>query len=89
MFVIRKKDPRYKEWKRRNDERKFIRNYISKQKKKKRRKNKVLNNTTRRPRNKQKPDKVFLVPTVFSIIDNPEQTISFLNDMIKEVEKTV
>lgn len=87
MFVIRKKDPRYKEWKRRNDERKFIRNYISKQKKKKRRKNKVLNNTTRRPRNKQEPDKVFLVPTVFSIIDNPEQTISFLNDMIKEVEK--
>lgn len=80
MSTIRKKDPRYKLWKKRNDERKFKRKNKSKITKKRAGKRSLTEKT-----NHISPT-VFTVPNIFSIIKNPEETISFLNDIIRHVE---
>lgn len=71
----------YKEWKKKQNAKNLI--------KRTKRKNKTQSKNCRRKnrlKNNQKPTKTFLVPKVFSIIKNPEETINFLNHIIKCVE---
>lgn len=80
MSNIRRNSPNYKMWKRRNDEKNF-RSRIRRNRKRKQmriKKEKINKNV--------QPFKTFSVPKVFSIIKNPEETIQFLNEIIKQVE---
>ncbi len=80
MSSIHKSDSKYKQWKKRNDEK----NFRSKLKHKRKCKTNAIiqkNNS----RTKQ-PFKTFNVPSIFSIIKNPEETIQFFNEIIRQVE---
>lgn len=66
---------KYKDWKKKNDYKKMLCKI--------KRKNKHKSNI----KNKNKIDKIFNVPQKFSIIDNPEETVIFLNEIIDYVEK--
>lgn len=80
---MRVKSPGYREWKKKQDakklEKRVIRNHSKNSTKKKKRKNNSRINPSR-------PSKIFVAPRIFSIIKNPEETISFLNHIIKCVE---
>ena len=77
---MRKNSNEYKIWKKYQDEKNLK---IRTQRKNKRKGKKE----TKRQVNKQRPNEIFTVPKKFSIIDNPNETISFLNQIIKSVEK--
>ena len=81
MGNIHKKDAEYKVWKKRNDEKKN-RNRL----KRKIKHSKQLKIQSEKGNNNL-PYKTFNVPKIFSIINNPEDTILFLNDIINNVEK--
>ena len=80
MSIIHKNSPQYKIWKKRND--------LKKQKRKQKRKRnyKKINAENNYKRSSSHPYKSFRVPEIFSIIKNPEETINFLNYVIKHVE---
>ncbi len=80
MSNIRKNNPKYILWKKRNDE-KRLRNRIKKTGKKVKRKE------ISEEKKNIAHSKEFYIPQVFSIIKNPEETIKFLNGMIDDVEK--
>ena len=80
MSNIHKKDAQYRLWKKRNDEKKN-RNRL------KRRHVKHLKAESDKKNINSIPYKTFYVPKIFSIINNPEDTILFLNDIINHVEK--
>lgn len=73
---MKKNSAEYKKWKKRNDEKKHRNNL-----KRKNKKHKSFNINYKMP-----PYKTFYVPPIFSIVDNPEQTISFFNDIIEIIE---
>mgnify|MGYP004631700771 FL=1 len=78
---MRKNSKKYKAWKKYQDEKKLkIRIY-------RKNKNKKGNKNNRKSVNRQRPNEIFTVPEKFSIIDNSNETISFLNKIIKSVEK--
>lgn len=81
MSDIHKSDAKYKVWKKRNDEKKN-KNRL----KRKRKHNKQLKIQSEK-RKSILPYKTFNVPKIFSIINNPDDTILFLNDIIDHVEK--
>lgn len=75
---MRKNSNQYRIWKKYQDEKNLkIRTF--KKKKKKKVKKRTINN--------KKPNEIFIVPEKFSIIDNPSETVFFLNKIIKNVEK--
>ena len=70
---MRKNSKKYKAWKKYQDEKKLkIRIY-------RKNKNKKGNKNNRKSVNRQRPNEIFTVPEKFSIIDNSNETISFLN----------
>ena len=71
---MRVESSKYKLWKKNNDLKKFLRSVRKKQKVRKNKKKKNLVNE-------------FFVPKIFSIIQNPEETILFLNSLVEEVER--
>lgn len=76
-----KKSNDYRIWKKyQNDKNLKIRTY-------KKFKNKKNKNSSPKKVRKRKPNETFIVPKEFSIINNPNETILFLNRMIEEVEK--
>lgn len=78
---MRRKSNEYKIWKKYQDEKNLKRRT-------KRKLNKKKSKTKKSRKNKkQVPNIIFNVPEIFSIINNPEQTIKFLNSIIFEVEK--
>jgi len=80
---IHKNNPNYRRWKKRNDEK----NYKSKLKRNKRHKHVNRNELKKLQSVKDAiPFKTFIVPSIFSIIDNPEETINFFNKIITQVE---
>lgn len=79
MNTIRKNSAKYKEWKKKNDA-KRQRNRLNNKKKKH-----IISKSDNMKSN-MPPYKTFTVPSIFSIIENPEQTISFFNNMIKIIE---
>ena len=81
MRDIHKRDAEYKLWKKRNDEKKNRNRLKSKRKHMRQHKN------VETRRNNSLPYKTFNVPKIFSIINNSEDTILFLNDIIGHVEK--
>ena len=82
---MRKKSSEYKSWKKHHDEKQLeIRTRCKDEKKHPSKKKKRLRK--RRKKIIQRPTKEFIVPKVFSIIKNPEETIEFLNHIIKCVE---
>lgn len=81
MSDIHKCDAEYKLWKKRNDEKKNRNRLKRKRKHIRQHKNAEIR------RNNSLPYKTFNAPKIFSIINNPEDTILFLNDIISHVEK--
>lgn len=81
MSVIHKGNAEYRLWKKKNDEKKN-RNRL---KRKRKHIKKIKNNNSNG--NGVLPYKTFIVPKIFSIINNPEDTILFLNEIINHVEK--
>lgn len=82
MNTIKKNSAKYKEWKKRNDAKKE-RNRL------KHKNNHIYKNSINSNNNSRAdmpPYKTFSVPPIFSIVENPEQTISFFNYMIKIIE---
>ena len=75
------KSNEYKIWKQKQNE-KNLRKRTKRKLKKKTSKNKKRKNNKKRV-----PDIIFTTPKIFSIINNPEETIKFLNNIIYEVEK--
>lgn len=82
MVDIHKNNPKYKLWKIKNEQKNF-RNKLKRKKRKKKNK-KVKNDVIT---NRMIIPMEFIVPVKFSIINNSEETISFLNKIISEVEK--
>lgn len=80
MSNIHRNSPKYRPWKKRNDEKK-LRNRL-KRPGKKSKSERVINE-----KNNISYTKKFDIPKIFSIIKNPEETIKFLNIIIYEVEK--
>ena len=76
---MRKNTTEYRIWKKFQDEK----NLIKRTNKKKSNKRKSLKKNTAKKRH---PDKIFSVPDIFSIVSNPDTTITFLNKVIKSVE---
>lgn len=77
---MRKKSNEYKIWKKYQDKKNLkIRTA--------RKKNKKFNRNSKKKLNNKKPNEVFTVPQEFSIINNPNETISFFNKIIKSVER--
>lgn len=73
---MKKKDKRYKLWKKKNDYKKF--------------REKIKNNKSKGKKNISKgqiflPYTTFIAPENFSILNNPEETIGFFNNIIKIV----
>lgn len=79
---MRIKSSEYKYWKKRQNEK----NLIKRTKRKGNRYASRKSGKTKYVKSHQNPTKVFNVPKVFSIINNPEETIAFLNHIIKSVE---
>lgn len=79
MIIIRITDSDYKKWKKNNDSRKL--------RKRIRRRRNNINKKRKKSKVSEPLGKKFIVPSIFSIINNPEETIYFLNNMINEVEK--
>ena len=75
---MRVNTPEYKLWKQKQNEKNLIKRTKAKKKCKKQ------SNIKKSP--KKVPNRTFKVPQNFSIVDNPEITISFLNEIIKSVE---
>lgn len=78
---MRIKSPRYKYWKKKQNAKNLVR----------RTKKKNYNNPVRKKKIKsnkenQSPTKIFVVPKIFSITKNPEETIQFLNHIINYVK---
>lgn len=82
MNIIKKNSSKYKEWKKRNDAKKERNNQKYRHKKTSKIKKNINNNL----KSDTHPYKSFSVPEIFSIVENPEETILFFNDMIKIVE---
>lgn len=80
MSNIHRNSPKYRPWKKRNDEKK-LRNRL-KRTEKKSKSERVINEKENISYTKK-----FDIPKIFSIIKNPEETIKFLNIIIYEVEK--
>ena len=76
---MRKNTTEYRIWKKFQDEK----NLIKRTNKKKSNKRKSSKKNTAKKRH---PDKIFSVPDIFSIVSNPDTTITFLNKVIKSVE---
>ena len=76
---IKKNSAKYRVWKKKND----LKKQRNKIKHKKKRHNFNFNANIN---NSIQPYKTFSVPSIFSIVENAEQTISFFNDMIKIIE---
>ena len=76
---MRVKSAEYKFWKKKQNEKNLI----------KRTQRKTSNNSSRKKYKRknrtqsQTPTKTFVVPRIFSITKNPEETIQFLNHIIK------
>lgn len=81
MNIIKKTSTEYREWKKRNDAKKQ-RNRTKHKKKKCNNRNSISNKNST-----IQPYKTFTVPQVFSIIENPEQTIKFFNSILEIIEK--
>ena len=81
--TIKKFSSEYKEWKKRNDAKK-ARNK-RKHKIKRRYSNSRVVETNNNIKTENPPVKSFQVPEIFSIVENPEQTISFLNGIIESI----
>ena len=77
---MKKTTTEYRKWKKRNDE-KNQRNKLRKKRKRKKDANKTNNNII-----PVQPYKIFTVPTIFSVAENPEETIKFLNSIIQTIE---
>ena len=84
MNTIKKNSSKYKEWKKRNDAKKERNN--KKHSHKKTNKTNISNNINNNLKSVTHPYKVFSVPEIFSIVENPEETISFFNNLIKIIE---
>ncbi len=78
---MRRKSNEYKIWKKYQDEKNLKIRTARKQNKKNSR------NFSKNLRNQKRPNEVFTVPQRFSIINNPNETILFLNKIIKSVER--
>ena len=81
MNIIKKTSTEYREWKKRNDAKK-LRNKTKRKKKKSNNSHAISNKNST-----IQPYKTFTVPQVFSIIENPEQTIKFFNSILEIIEK--
>lgn len=79
MISIHKKNSRYRAYKKRDDLKKF-RNKLKRKTYKYNKENKYRGVDI-------PPYKVFYVPEIFSIVENPEDTIIFFNEMIEIIEK--
>ena len=77
---MRKNTPEYRIWKKYHDE-KNLKKRTARKKSNKRKVTKKAANSKKR-----QPDKVFVVPEIFSIVSNTDTTISFLNKVIRSVE---
>lgn len=80
MSNIHRNSPKYRPWKKRNDEKK-LRNRL------KRTGKKCKSERAINEKKNMSYTKRFDIPKIFSIIKNPEETIKFLNIIIYEVEK--
>lgn len=76
---MRKNAEEYRNWKKFQDEKKLRKR--TERKKSNKRKGQKRSNTKKR-----QPDKIFTVPDIFSIVSNPDTTITFLNKVIRSVE---
>lgn len=76
---MRKNTAEYRNWKKFQDEKKLRKR--TERKKSNKRKGQKRSNTKKR-----QPDKIFTVPDIFSIVSNPDTTITFLNKVIRSVE---
>lgn len=76
---MRKNTTEYRNWKKFQDE-KNLRKRTERKKSNKRKGQKRSN------AKKRQPDKIFTVPDIFSIVSNPDTTITFLNKVIRSVE---
>lgn len=76
---MRKNTAEYRNWKKFQDEKNLRKR--TERKKSNERKGQKRSNTKKR-----QPDKIFTVPDVFSIVSNPDTTITFLNKVIRSVE---
>ncbi|CDA30828.1 putative uncharacterized protein [Clostridium sp. CAG:492] len=78
MINIRKNNPEYRDFIRRKNEKNL------RQRTKRKKRKYTIKKYTRKDK---KPYRIFSVPKIFSILENPEETISFFNNVIKEIEK--
>lgn len=76
---MRKNTTEYRNWKKFQDEKNLRKR--TERKKSNKRKGQKRSNTKKR-----QPDKFFTVPDIFSIVSNPDTTITFLNKVIRSVE---
>lgn len=76
---MRKNTTEYRNWKKFQDEKNLRKR--TERKKSNKRKGQKRSNTKKR-----QPDKIFTVPDIFSIVSNPDTTITFLNKVIRSVE---
>ncbi len=76
---MRKNTAEYRNWKKFQDEKNLRKR--TERKKSNERKGQKRSNTKKR-----QPDKIFTVPDIFSIVSNPDTTITFLNKVIRSVE---
>ena len=76
---MRKNTTEYRDWKKFQDEKNLRKR--AERKKSNKRKGQKRSNTKKR-----QPDKIFIVPDIFSIVSNPDTTITFLNKVIRSVE---
>ena len=76
---MRKNTTEYRNWKKFQDEKNLRKR--TERKKSNKRKGQKRSNTK-----KKQPDKIFTVPDIFSIVSNPDTTITFLNKVIRSVE---
>ena len=76
---MRKNTTEYRNWKKFQDEKNLRKR--TERKKSNKRKGQKSSNTKKR-----QPDKIFTVPDIFSIVSNPDTTITFLNKVIRSVE---
>lgn len=81
MNIIKKTSTEYREWKKRNDAKK--QRNRRKNKKKKSNNSHVISNKD----SAIQPYKTFKAPPIFSIIENPEETIRFFNLILEIIEK--